>query len=935
MDASRTPSRLPAPFAQWSGPAVDLLRDARWDEHALGPPERWPGSLRAAVAFVLSSSESLFLVWGERRNFFFNDAYLPILGPRRDHAMGACFPELWADAWPRISDAFEGAEAGRSSRFADLPLTLARRDVPEETWWNYSVSPWFDADATIPGVLCVVTETTGRVLAADLARRTETRNRQILDSAVDYAIIATDRAGLVTRWNEGASRILGWSEAEMLGQSAHRFFTPEDVAQGRVETEMTEALEHGRGNDERWHRRRNGEHFWAAGEMTVLRDEGGVGIGFVRVLRDRTEQHRTVEALSESEAKFRAFAEAVPNQIWTAKPDGTLDWGNQRAYDYNGVDRREPNVDAAKWRTHVHPDDHAAVIAAWMHAVQSGDRYEIEFRQRRGDGAYRWHLARALPLRDADDRIVRWVGSNTDIDDQRAAREVLVDLNAALAIRVAQEARERDRLWSTTNDLMGTAGFDGYLRKINPAWSALLGHDEQTLLGRPFLEIIDPADHDQTAEVLARLQRGETVNGFVDHLRAADGTVRVVSWNAVPEGDVFYIVGRDVTEQHAYEERLRQSQKMEAVGQLTGGIAHDFNNMLTGVIGSMDLLKRHLSAGRIDRVDRYIDAATTSAQRAAALTQRLLAFSRRQSLDVRAVAVDALLAEMEELLHRTLGEKVALRVVPGAAVWPVTTDANQLENALLNLVINARDAMPDGGRLTIETRNTRLDEAYASRFDDLSAGDFVAIAVTDTGTGMTPAVIAKAFDPFFTTKPIGEGTGLGLSMIYGFAKQSGGHVRIHSQPGIGTTVTLYLPRDMSERIEVASPEPAPSQGALAGEHVLLVEDDPAVRMLVVDVLRDLGYRVTEAADGREAMPLIASMPRIDLLVTDVGLPGMNGRQVAELAREKRPGLKVLFVTGYAEQAAIRGDFLGEGMDMIAKPFAIDALSAKIRGVIGG
>ncbi|WP_434384587.1 response regulator [Melittangium boletus] len=428
-----------------------------------------------------------------------------------------------------------------------------------------------------------------------------------------------------------------------------------------------------------------------------------------------------------------------------------------------------------------------------------------------------------------------------------------------------------------------------------------------------------------------RADSGEVVGIFVG---GYDITERVRAQQALAQANstLEQRIAQALRERQKAEEALRQAQKMEAVGQLTGGIAHDFNNMLTGVLGPLELLQHHLAQGRMDRVPRYIEAARTSAQRAAGLTQRLLAFSRRQSLDVRPVDVNALVAGMEDMLRRTLGESIGLEVVRHADAWPAMTDHNQLESALLNLAINARDAMPGGGRLTIETTNTRLDEAYVQHVDGLQAGDFVVISVSDTGTGMSEDVIAKAFEPFFTTKPIGAGTGLGLSMIYGFARQSGGHVRIYSELGRGTSIKLYLPRhrgqvadEPTQTLEVKKAQP--------GEHVLLVEDDPAVRMLVHDVLTDLGYGVRQAEDGRAALPLLAEMERIDLLITDVGLPGLNGRQLAEIARQKLPGLKVLFITGYAERAAVRGEFLEAGMEMLTKPFAIDVLSAKIREMI--
>ncbi|MBF6029023.1 PAS domain-containing protein [Pseudomonas sp. P115] len=390
----------------------------------------------------------------------------------------------------------------------------------------------------------------------------------------------------------------------------------------------------------------------------------------------------------------------------------------------------------------------------------------------------------------------------------------------------------------------------------------------------------------------------------------------------------------EMFERERAEDALRHAQKMEAVGQLTGGIAHDFNNMLTGIIGSLDLMQRYIAAGRSDEIGRFTDAAVSSAHRAAALTHRLLAFSRRQSLDRRPLDPNQLVASLEELFRRTKGAHIALKVQLGHDIWPVNTDASQLENALLNLVINARDAMPDGGELLIETANSYLDGTDITTLEPVKAGDYVMLGVCDNGTGMAPKILAKAFDPFFTTKPIGQGTGLGLSMIYGFAQQSGGHVTIHSEPGQGTCVRLYLPRLYGTALESSLP-PNLSEApvALAGEAVVVVEDDSAVRMLVVNVLDELGYTAHQAADARTALPLLESDLRVDLLVTDVGLPGMNGRQLAEIARQHRPGLRVLFMTGYAEKAAERQGFLEDGMDMIAKPFSIDLLATKIRSMI--
>lgn len=381
------------------------------------------------------------------------------------------------------------------------------------------------------------------------------------------------------------------------------------------------------------------------------------------------------------------------------------------------------------------------------------------------------------------------------------------------------------------------------------------------------------------------------------------------------------------------EEALRQSHKMEAVGQLTGGIAHDFNNMLTGIIGSLELLRRRLARGRTEDLDSLIDLGVTSANRAAGLTHRLLAFSRRQSLDSKPVQMNTLVVSMGELLQRSINESIHLEMQLDEQLWVAEADPNQLESALLNLVLNARDAMPDGGNLLVKTSNQHLDTGFTEAHSNLQPGDYIVLSVTDTGYGMPQSTINRAFDPFFTTKPIGQGTGLGLSMIYGFSKQSGGHVSIHSEVGKGTTVSLFLPRFSGELLQDTRVDAQHTPFARDGETVLIVEDDPAVRVLVSAVLSELGYAFVEASDADSAMPILDSGQRIDLLISDVGLPGMNGRQLAEIGRQYRPDLKVLFITGYAEHAAVRGGFLDPGMQMITKPFTFDLLTAKVREMI--
>ncbi|MCF4128348.1 ATP-binding response regulator [Methylobacterium sp. SyP6R] len=518
---------------------------------------------------------------------------------------------------------------------------------------------------------------------------------------------------------------------------------------------------------------------------------------------------------------------------------------------------------------------------------------------------------------------------------RREAADALRRVNETLEAQVAERTRERDRMWRLSKDVMLVARFDGTIAALNPAWHAVLGWTAEDLIGRPFLDLVHPDDRERTLAETRRLADGHATLLFENRYRHADGSYRILSWTAVPGEEHLHAVGRDVTEQRELEEAFRQSQKMEAVGQLTGGIAHDFNNLLTGIVGSLDLLSTRLAQGRTDVAARYIEAALTSAHRAAALTHRLLAFARRQPLDPRPVDANALVASLEDLVRRTLGETVTLETRLTEGLWPTLCDANQLESAILNLAINARDAMPDGGHLTIETRNVTLDGVFAAAHGDVAPGAYIRLAVTDTGTGMPPEVVRRAFDPFFTTKPIGQGTGLGLSMIYGFARQSEGHAVIASEVGRGTTVALYLPRHDGPLAEAEGPAPGPAAPpAGSGETVLVVEDEPAVRSLIVDVLRDLGYRALEAQDGPAGLAALRGAARIDLLVTDVGLPGLNGRQLADAAREHRPGLKVLFITGYAENAAMAG-FLAPGMQMVTKPFPVDLLARRIRAIIEG
>ncbi|MCI0756232.1 PAS domain S-box protein [Teichococcus vastitatis] len=885
----------------------------------------------------------------------------------------------------------------------------------------------------------------------------------ILESSADFAILTLDLEGIITSWNSSAEAVMGWSPGEALGQNACMIFTPEDRASGACQGEMSAARLEGRAVDERWHLRKDGTRFWGAGSMTRLEDkESGTHLGYVKIVRDRTEQHeagqrlrrseerfrtlfgiRTVgvmvwgpglelvevndaflqmtgfsreealgktwqdltpaeffpasmkavsemaaadentpyqkqcfrkdgsrwwglfaarrmneqevvelvlditeqrlaeQAARESDQRFRHLTELSPALVWLSDPDGKLIYLNQHYYDLTGSTPEDAVGHGWASAVAVHPDDLPRVRAAWDDAHAREVPFDLEFRLRRNDGQYRWYSSRATPQQDGAGRLIGWLGSNADVTPMKEAERVLRASAETLEQQVAERTADRNRMWRLSSDIMLVADFDARIEAVNPAWTSVLGWSQEELIGSDFRRLVHPDDVASTLAEVGRLMEGLTTLKFENRYRRKDGDYRWLSWTAVPDERFIHAVGRDIQAEKEQaetlrqtEEALRQSQKMEAVGQLTGGIAHDFNNLLTGITGSLELLSTRVTQGRLGNLERYVSAAQAAATRAAALTHRLLAFSRRQTLDPRPINANRLIQEMEELIRRTTGPQIIVETVLHAELWTTLCDPNQLENALLNLCINARDAMPEGGRLTIETVNAAIDERGA-RMRDMQPGEYVVICVTDTGTGMSPDVIAHAFDPFFTTKPAGQGTGLGLSMIYGFAKQSSGQVRIRSQEGHGTTMRLYLPRSRETAAgDAARAVLADAPRAERGQTVLVVDDEPTVRMLITEVLDGLGYAAIEAADGASGLAVLRSDARIDLLVSDVGLPGgMNGRQMADAARQFRPHLKVLFITGFAENAIARHGYLEPGMHVLTKPFPLETLATRIRTII--
>ena len=615
----------------------------------------------------------------------------------------------------------------------------------------------------------------------------------------------------------------------------------------------------------------------------------------------------------------------------------------------------EPDDESANLnaRLRIHPEDNTRVHAEAFASLDSGARRTTEYRVILPYGSVRYVRSVSDSVDEADGLRERFVGVVEDVTERRLALHRMSHLNELLEQRVRERTRDLEHSQTRFQAYFNASPEYLYLLRltnedellfedVNPAGAALYGLSRNDMVGRDPVSIHHAdAGKEAGAEIERNARRSleegqtlyyETTSQFGSRGRVTINTIIAPVETTDNKRGLVLVCKRDLTEQRHAEEALRQSQRMEAIGQLTGGIAHDFNNLLAAVMGSLELMQNRITQGRGNEIDRYIAAAQESSKRAAALTQRLLAFSRRQTLSPALTDANRLLQSMADLIRSTIGPSVLLAIVATDNLWMTEVDQNQLEIALLNLCINSRDAMPAGGRLTVETANFEVDARMALE-GDLTMGDYVSLSVSDTGTGMKPDVMSRAFDPFFTTKPLGSGPGLGLSTVYGFAKQSGGHVRLYSEVGRGSTVTIYLPR-LVQKIElVEQVSSGAASGSTPGETVLVVDDEAMVRMVVLDVLEDLSYASLEARDGAAALEILRSGARVDLLVTDVGMPNMNGRQLAAAARVLRPRLKVLFITGYAENAVINHGHLDAGMQIMTKPFLMDSLAIKIKAMI--
>ncbi|WP_313606641.1 PAS domain-containing protein [Rhizobium sp.] len=768
-------------------------------------------------------------------------------------------------------------------------------------------------------------------------RHTEERYR-LASRATNDAIWDWDFSSNYVLWNEALTAAYGHplEEVEPTGQWWIEHIHPEDRA--RIDTSIHAAIDGASTDwaDEYRFRRRDGSYAPVLDRGHIIRDEDGKPLRMIGAMLDLTKAHDAEVALRESELRYRSLFSSLDEGLCIIEfrdgPHGPL--SDYVHMEYNEAYQRQAGVSGIIGKTvrETFPQEAGKWIDFYRPVLETGQprRLELAF-----DETGKILDVGAFRVEPATRRQIAVVCQ--DVTARRKAEIALQEMNETLERRVAERTADRDRMWRLSTDIMLVAEMNAKITAVNPAWSTVFGWDESDLIGRSFLDLIHPDDTDATLAEVAKLGQGVTTFSFENRYQGRDGSYRTISWTAVPDESFIHAVGRDVTEErHAAvvlrqtEAALQQAQKMEAIGNLTGGVAHDFNNLLQVVAGNLQLLARDLNGN--DQAQRRVSNALAGVDRGAKLASQLLAFGRRQALDPRVLNIGRLVRGMDEMLRRTIGEGVEVETIVSGGLWNTLVDPMQIENAILNLAINARDAMDGFGKLTIEVGNAYIDDAYARLHQEVEPGQYVALSVTDTGTGMPPELIEKVFEPFFSTKAEGKGTGLGLSMVYGFVKQTGGHVKIYSEVGQGTTIRMYLPRSTDQEDLQVSIIDGPVEGG--PETILVAEDDEGVRATVVEMLQELGYRVLKAPDASAALTILESGMPIDMLFTDVVMPGpLKSAELARKAKERLPNIAVLFTSGYTENSIVHGGRLDPGVQLLSKPYTREALARKIRHLL--
>lgn len=731
----------------------------------------------------------------------------------------------------------------------------------------------------------------------------------------------------IITWSDEVCRIHGKpSSYQPTAEEAVNFLIPEDRKHiaGAVRKCITQGISY---DEELRIDRADGQRIWVRIIGEAVRDKTGRVVKIQGAYQDLTWERQLTQVAFESQSRFQQFANDLPLVVWTANPNGDVDFVSNALTTYTGEDGRHL-LNNQGWVALVHPDDEEVRIADWKLAIRELKDFTTEFRIKSENGEYHWFLAHGRPVIDANGEAIKWYGAAINIHDKKLLEQDL--RNSEQRLRYLTQATTdavwdwdpiKQKLW-WSESMYTLFGFHPEKEAPTPDnWAARIHPDDRNNVVPSLIHAIDGDASDWEAEY--RYKRNDGTYAYISDrcfvIRDKDGTAtRIVGGMS------------DVTARKHMLDQIEQADRLHSIGQLTGGVAHDFNNLLTVILGNSELLVEGLN----DQVNLQSLATVSrdAALRGSQLTQRLLAFARRQALEPRSVDIQFLLKDMESLLRRTLRENIDIEIVNAGGLWQALVDPAQLEGAILNLSLNARDAMPEGGKLTIETGNAYLDDSYAETHNEVKTGQYVLISICDTGEGISGENLSKVFDPFFSTKGVGKGTGLGLSMVYGLVKQSNGHIKIYSELEHGTTVKIYLPRSVES--EVTEPKNATVKVVGGTERILAVEDDELVREFVRNQLLVLGYHVLIAGNAEEALRILRSDEKVDLLFTDIVMPGdLNGRQLAEEAKKLRPELKVLYTSGYTENAIVHHGRLDPGVQLLSKPYRRNDLAKKIRHVL--